>query len=1048
MATAVAPKIPFSDEDLWQLLRSLEARGFAIGMEQFLAIQLLLTRLADRDALPENSHELARYIGPVVCGSAAQQRDFTRLFDVWLGPLVGKSDVRPPRPIPVDAEREIFKVLRTARRRQRLLWLCALSAVLGLGLVLLVSTVVERSPFFRPPPGAESTAVPPLLPPEWVRQFERYKLAIQIAGMLVAAGIIGSFISNRRFLNRRLSTVPPNFANLSLNACEDGSTWLPPVHRDTVARMRHRVVQSDDQLDVEATVLSCARAAGQFAPVYATRSRIPEYLILIDRAATDDLQAARATAIVAALAAEAVYVKVYYFDGDARTLYDSAHPEPVSLAELYLRHPEHRLVVCAEAASFLDPFIGRPYPWVSRLQLWAERSLLTLVPVVDWGTPERTLSSIGFKILPCIPDGFAAMFEARLAQRVVADARGVHPPRYPDRLADDELAWIDQNAPNPADVRESLDDVRRYLGDVGYEWLAACAVYPEIKPPLALYLGDRLASPFQTSILERLARLPWMRRASMPDWLRLALLRGMGRKQERRARELLRGALLAPHGSSGSNAIRIALQDRRGASALWRAYSRRWRREESAGSPLRDHVFLSWMDNRLAFRLARLAQQWLVERRRARIVVRSDFLSPDTAHYYELRAAMPLRRVPRTLLWIACTLGIGALYGAISGLLSGFGTLVYIVLVFIALIAVVGVSITTINGSHIRGRWPALAVASVEWLAFEYANWLGWVIPNGGFARIVSVYWPSALLSLMVSIGSTTDYVLWVIETVLFAVLFLFFAVDEALKPYCVVCRTWTTQTERVYGPFFDQARSIREILHGAYARLFALARGAPHEMNATWVRLEQCLPECAATTLVSISEQKSSRSGGVLVSKTVSPIVHRLYVPEHVARSVAEWVNATPNIRYNSAPESDQALRRMIEPLLRVAPASGTDFWVYGDIPVNKLKEARTKMSIPSDLPVAALTVSEGFLLIFNWYDAQAFTATGVYSVTGGKTKFTGYEEMRDAPLDDVVALQAYLDARGMKAHQAVTALAVQSILRANEISEEGRGSREVPIE
>jgi hypothetical protein len=439
------------------------------------------------------------------------------------------------------------------------------------------------------------------------------------------------------------------------------------------------------------------------------------------------------------------------------------------------------------------------------------------------------------------------------------------------------------------------------------------------------------------------------------------------------------------------------------------------------------------MDNRLAFRLARLVQQWLVQRRQARIVVRSDFLSPDTAHHYKPRTAMPLRHVPRTLLMIACAFGIGALYGLISGWLSGFfGGLTYILLAVITGGTVFAMAEETITGSHIRGLWGALAVASVEWLAFEYANWLGWIIPNGGFSRMVNAYQPSPLFSLIWSAGSMTDYVLWVIEVVLFAAMFLFFAADAALKPYCVVCRTWTRKTERVYGPFSDQARSIREILHGTYARLFALARGAPHAMNATRIQLEECSPECAATTLISISEQKSSRSEGALVSKTVSPIVARLYVPENVARLVAEWVNATPNIRYNLAPESDQALRRVVEPLLRVAPASDTNFWVYGDISADKLKEARTKMSIPSNLPVAALTVDSGFIPpIFYWYHAQAFTATGVYSVTGGKKKFTRYEEMHDAPLDDLVALQAYLEARGMKAYKEVTALAVQSILR-----------------
>jgi formylglycine-generating enzyme required for sulfatase activity len=107
-------------------------------------------------------------------------------------------------------------------------------------------------------------------------------------------------------------------------------------------------------------------------------------------------------------------------------------------------------------------------------------------------------------------------------------------------------------------VTKLLAQVKTYLGEDGWFWLQACAVYPQLTWELTLYLGARLlgvtaGSPAKGDWAERvlqLVRLPWFRYGALPDWLRGELVARFTPPQAARVRgviaELLQHVLTKP----------------------------------------------------------------------------------------------------------------------------------------------------------------------------------------------------------------------------------------------------------------------------------------------------------------------------------------------------------------------------------------------------------------------------------------------------------------------------------------------------------------------
>ena len=71
--------------------------------------------------------------------------------------------------------------------------------------------------------------------------------------------------------------------------------------------------------------------------------------------------------------------------------------------------------------------------------------------------------------------------------------------------------------------------LRRDLGQFGYQWLCACAVYPGLRFTLSVLIGQKLAVALGRPTPDEeehtaLFRLPWFRAGVMPDELRLRLI--------------------------------------------------------------------------------------------------------------------------------------------------------------------------------------------------------------------------------------------------------------------------------------------------------------------------------------------------------------------------------------------------------------------------------------------------------------------------------------------------------------------------------------------
>jgi hypothetical protein len=92
--------------------------------------------------------------------------------------------------------------------------------------------------------------------------------------------------------------------------------------------------------------------------------------------------------------------------------------------------------------------------------------------------------------------------------------------------------FLRSDAPPPdADVRALLLELHRWLGPRGFHWLAACAVYPQLRFGVTVYLGLKITAHygvevplFSEKLLAQLTLLPWFRSGYMPPWLRKALL--------------------------------------------------------------------------------------------------------------------------------------------------------------------------------------------------------------------------------------------------------------------------------------------------------------------------------------------------------------------------------------------------------------------------------------------------------------------------------------------------------------------------------------------
>ena len=573
-----------------ELLAQLRQHGFPIGVDHYLRLQELLDKVGASCA-PE---DLKTLLCPLFATTRAQQEQFYRAFDTHFALFEPASQTGARAPAPVRVRP---KDVRPAGEPRGLpsapvgfhkKWLYVVAPVLLLALIIGIVLIERRSaqpnantsqqananapqpetnanagtpPIVEipvPPPTYEQpvTTVPNLPPanypgsvtpgqpasspqaataPPAPNFYQRNRTLIYLTALVVPFVIFLLYELYRH--RRRRSILARERRRRAPYSWPVRTSTPPPKLFDSeqfyiAARLlRRRQAAEFHRLDVEATVGATVASLGFPSFRYTAASKPPEYLALIERASFRDHQAELFNELTKALETEGVFIARYFYDEDPRVCRDESGEQSLHLNELQNKYGNHRLLIFGDGAKLIDPLTGKLEMWTALLLNWPERAVLTPEPPARWNLRERALAR-QFVLLPATLDGIQSLvdyFEAAVTpdMRVWTRTNG---------KGSAAAASIDFDRPITVKM------LREYLGKDVFEWLCACAIYPELHWDLTLYLGS-LPSTGNNLVRERnllrLVGLPWFRTGTMPDNLRWLLIKELPPEKARATRTSL-----------------------------------------------------------------------------------------------------------------------------------------------------------------------------------------------------------------------------------------------------------------------------------------------------------------------------------------------------------------------------------------------------------------------------------------------------------------------------------------------------------------------------
>lgn len=593
------------DDGLLGLHQALRRADFVVGPRELLAATQLLVRLHEAGLRYDEPARLRTLLSAVYCKSKVEQERFAEVFTGWLDQRAERGEQAPDDDSSGEAPSpETVPQPDSGRWRQRVL-VGALTLVVLAGVAWRVLTPLQKPPpvdiaapaLPLPPAGADAavTAGPrdPRTPepgtadgnagyePQQLlqREFRPWLVALLLALPAPLLLLYAPALAlSRRHLERQRQG-----AGVQL----DVSSWrseaervVPAMNLQTAARMDRHVRQRWDDsrgmrrvLDPVRTLAATLRRHGELTLRWRARRTRPSYLVLIDVRDENDLRGRLFFRWTDRLRREGVSVEIWLFDGDPRVLYP-AHQRRIRDAEGAERNAirfeqvarrtmtdsVRRLILVGDGGG-LFASEAQLQPWWPTLgwERWPERVMFTPIDSRDWGEREVAIErplgrgDPGFLVLPLegeALDAYAVQLTSGELPPIVLSAARRFPPLI-QRLAQGGLA---PEAPPDADVEKLVAQVRLYLGENGLRWLAACAVPPLTRWELTLLIGQELFRTMGATDEEslrwlmqtnyaRLARLPWLRNASFPDWLALRLLDELSPPVQQRIRDIVRTLL-------------------------------------------------------------------------------------------------------------------------------------------------------------------------------------------------------------------------------------------------------------------------------------------------------------------------------------------------------------------------------------------------------------------------------------------------------------------------------------------------------------------------
>ncbi len=328
---------------------------------------------------------------------------------------------------------------------------------------------------------------------------------------------------------QRAHNGPPYAWTVDLDEPEELAVGLQA--KQLTNRLRRRQLEDYHRIDIPATVKATARSAGQVHLQYRQPSKPSEYLLLIDRNAMQDHRALLYDNLYESFKQEEVHIDRFFYDGSPQVVFNEKYPGGLPLKELQHRFSEARLLIVGDGQRFFNPIDGEWAGWTEELNNWKARGLLTTKPLDKWSYDEDLLAQ-RFFLLPATLQG---------VDRLIEQFELVDPKPW-----EEVVKQIDDSTKESIVFKDDLlTTLQQHFSNHMLQWIAACAVYPQLQWKMTLHLGKELSTG-QDNLLTvenilNLVRLPWFVEGKIPDPARVVLIEYLKREGlETKVRETIK----------------------------------------------------------------------------------------------------------------------------------------------------------------------------------------------------------------------------------------------------------------------------------------------------------------------------------------------------------------------------------------------------------------------------------------------------------------------------------------------------------------------------
>ncbi|GGW92273.1 hypothetical protein [Alteromonas halophila] len=523
------------------------SKKFAVDPRHYLSAMQLLNLQAQSEQAPAIS-DWASVLAPIVCRSAKEQRLFKVYFDEWQAQqrsiAIGSAS---PQAINPSADVQPASSSRSSARStaNRGLIVAVITALIGIAMALWLSMETGVDMPAANEPATQSPSERPIeTRPNATSTFQTSPLVSHLfEAMLAIALALGIWLLRNKekrfqaFLNSGEMDASFEFSQLSVERFLSRLYRDRQFRRSTAKFRRHRLIETKE-LDAERTTLLASQNIGFTQPQYLTRQLSPEYLVLVD---ADD-SGAHVTnlfdELIDSLSTDGAIVDAYYYFSDPRyCCAEQGTQERLSLTTLLSRHRDARLLILSSGDTLIHTYTGKVKDWVTRVfGDWTCRCIVTPRVSPPWGVTESALMSAGFLLVPGHKQGLEML--ATVLENLslpegehtsVHRVPSVRMNPFPADLIKNESEWLLSDARSEQDVERLIEQLKLYLGETGYVWLCACAIFPTLVWDITSFLGHWLAQSRNEHQLNedtyfQLANLPWFKQGIIPNYLRIRLI--------------------------------------------------------------------------------------------------------------------------------------------------------------------------------------------------------------------------------------------------------------------------------------------------------------------------------------------------------------------------------------------------------------------------------------------------------------------------------------------------------------------------------------------